>query len=377
MITSRLISLIRKEFLQILRDPRTLALALVMPLVQLFLLGYAATNDVRNVRLAVFNQDPGPEARALLDAYRAADYFSLAYEVRSEEALRDLIDSSQARVGLIIPPDYSLRLQGEGQAEVAFILDGSDPTVAATALSAAQVIGQQHATKVLADRLGRRGQPTAIRPPIEVRTQVWYNPDLESAYFMIPGVIGMILYAITSILTSTAIVRERERGTIEQLIVTPIRPWELIVGKLLPYVILGFLNTIEVLAVGHWWFGVPIAGSLWLIFGLSALFLLTSLGIGLLASTIANTQQEAILTVFMTMLPSIFLSGFFFPLEAMPKVLQWISYLMPLRYYLVIIRSLLLKGVGADMIKGDILALAIFGFSIMTLAALRFRKRLD
>jgi ABC-2 type transport system permease protein len=190
-------------------------------------------------------------------------------------------------------------------------------------------------------------------------------------------VIGMILYAITSILTSTAIVRERERGTIEQLIVTPIRPWELVVGKLLPYVFVAFFDTVEVLAIGAFWFKLPIRGSLALILLLSGLFLLTSLGIGLLASTIANTQQEAILTVFMTMLPSIFLSGFFFPLEAMPKVLQWISYLMPLRYYLVIIRSLLLKGVGADMIKGDILALAIFGFSIMTLAALRFRKRLD
>ncbi|HEY5669754.1 MAG TPA: ABC transporter permease [Anaerolineales bacterium] len=376
-MNSRLTSLIRKEFLQILRDPRTLALALVMPLVQLFLLGYSATNDVRNVPLAVYNQDRGPEARALLDAYRAANYFSLEYDVSSEQELRDLIDRGQARGGLVIPPDYSSRLQGDGQAEVAFILDGSDPTVAATALSAAQVIGQQHATSVLSDRLGRRGQSSAIRPPIEVRTQVWYNPDLESAYFMIPGVIGMILYAITSILTSTAIVRERERGTIEQLIVTPIRPWELVVGKMLPYVILAFLNTLEVLAIGALWFHVPIRGDLGLILLLSALFLLTSLGIGLLASTIANTQQEAMLTVWMTLLPSIFLSGFFFPLEAMPKVLQWLSYLMPLRYYLVIIRSLLLKGVGAEMLKGDIVALAIFGFAIMAAAAMRFRKRLD
>lgn len=376
-MNSRLASLIRKEFLQILRDPRTLALALVMPLVQLFLLGYSATNDVRNVPLAVYNQDRGPEARALLDAYRAANYFSLEYDVSSEQELRDLIDRGQARGGLVIPPDYSSRLQGDGQAEVAFILDGSDPTVAATALSAAQVIGQQHATSVLSDRLGRRGQSSAIRPPIEVRTQVWYNPDLESAYFMIPGVIGMILYAITSILTSTAIVRERERGTIEQLIVTPIRPWELVVGKMLPYVILAFLNTLEVLAIGALWFHVPIRGDLGLILLLSALFLLTSLGIGLLASTIANTQQEAMLTVWMTLLPSIFLSGFFFPLEAMPKVLQWLSYLMPLRYYLVIIRSLLLKGVGAEMLKGDIVALAIFGFAIMAAAAMRFRKRLD
>jgi drug efflux transport system permease protein len=377
MMNSRLGSLIRKEFIQILRDPRTLMLVLVMPVMQLFLLGYAATNDVRNVPLVVYNQDPGPEARALLDAYRSADYFSLAYEVNSEQQLRDLIDGGRARAGLIIPPDYGDQLQGDGIAQVAFILDGSDPTTAATALSAAQAIGQQQATQVLSERLARRGQTAAVQPPIQVRTQVWYNPDLVSAYFMIPGVIGMILYTITTILTATAIVRERERGTIEQLIVTPIRSWELVVGKLLPYVILAFLNTLEVLFIGALWFKVPIRGSLVLILILSGLFLASSLGIGLLVSTIANTQQEAMLTVMMTMLPSLFLSGFFFPLEAMPKVLQWISYLIPLRYYLMIIRTLLLKGVGAEMLKGDILALAIFGAVIMAAAALRFHKRLD
>ena len=273
MINSRLTSLIRKEFIQILRDPRTLILVLVMPVMQLFLLGYAATNDVRNVPLGVYNQDPGPEARSLLDAYRAADYFSLAYEVNSERALRDLIDSGKARAGLVIPPDYGERLQGNEQAEVAFILDGSDPTVAATALAAAQTIGQQQATKVLADRLGRRGQASAISPPIDVRTQVWYNPDLVSAYFMIPGVIAMILFTITTILTATAIVRERERGTIEQLIVTPIRSWELVVGKLLPYVILAFMNTVEILLFGALWFKVPIRGNLFLLGLLSGLFL--------------------------------------------------------------------------------------------------------
>jgi len=377
MINSRLTSLIRKEFIQILRDPRTLALVLVMPIMQLFLLGYAATNDVRNVPLAVYNQDPGPEARSLLDAYRSADYFSLSYQANSEAELRDLIDSGKARAGLVIPPDYGLSLQGNGVANVAFILDGSDPTVAATALSAAQSIGQQHATLVLAARLGRRGQPQAVRPPIEVRSQVWYNPDLVSAYFMIPGVIGMILFAITAILTATAVVRERERGTIEQLIVTPIRSWELVVGKLLPYVILAFANTLEVLIIGALWFKVPIRGDVSLLLALSGLFLVSSLGVGLLISTVANTQQEAMLSVFFTFLPSIFLSGFFFPLQALPKVLQWFSYLVPLRYFLVILRSIMLKGVGADMLRTDIFALVIFGTIIMTAAALRFKKRLD
>jgi ABC-2 type transport system permease protein len=376
-MNSRLIALIRKEFIQIRRDPRTLVILLLIPIVQLFLLGYAATNDVRNVPLAVFDQDRGAEARKLLEAYRAADYFRLAYEVDTEAELRDLIDRGSARAGLIIPPDFTAQIQGNGSTAIAFFLDGTDPTVASTALSAAQLIGQSLSTRILVARAEQRGQPFSLTPPVEVRTQVWYNPDLVSAYFMIPGVIGMVLFAITSIATATAIVRERERGTIEQLIVTPIRSWELVAGKLLPYAILAFTNTLEVLAIGHFWFKLPIRGDLGLILALSGLFLITSLGIGMLASTIANTQQEAMLTVFMLFLPGIFLSGFFFPLEAMPKVLQWISAVYPLRYYLVIIRSLTLKNVGAQVLQQNILALVIFGVIIMTFAAMRFRKRLD
>ncbi|HLF74953.1 MAG TPA: ABC transporter permease [Anaerolineales bacterium] len=375
-MNSRLISIIRKEFIQIFRDVRTLAMILVIPIMQLFLLGYSATSDVRNIPLAVLDQSRSPESRALLDSYRAADYFRIAYTVDSEAEIDALISSGRARAAVIIPPGYAQRLN-EGRAQVAFILDGSDPTSASTALSAAQLISQAHSTDILTEQFARTGSGMRVRPPVEVRTTVWYNPDMVSAHFMIPGVIGMILYAIAAILTATSVVRERERGTIEQLIVTPIRPWELIVGKLMPYVILGFFNTIEVLAVGHWWFGMPIRGDLGLILFLSIVFLITGLGIGLFASTIARTQQEAMLTVWMTLLPSIFLSGFFFPLEAMPRVLQWLSYLMPLRYYLVIIRSLLLKGVGLEMIQTEVLAMTAFAVAIMTAAALRFHKRLD
>jgi ABC-2 type transport system permease protein len=375
-MNSRLISIIRKEFIQIFRDPRTLAMIVVIPIMQLFLLGYSATNDVRNVPLAVLDRSRSEQSRALLDSYRAADYFRLAYVVDSESEIEELIFAGKARAAVIIPPDYAQRLN-HGNAQIAFILDGSDPTSASTALSASQLIGQAHSTGILAQKFERSGMSLRVQPPVDVRTTVWFNPDLISAHFMIPGVIGMILYAIAAILTASSVVRERERGTIEQLIVTPIRPWELIVGKLMPYVALGFFNTIEVLAVGHWWFGVPIRGDLGLIILLSGVFLVTGLGIGLLASTIANTQQEAMLTVWMTLLPSIFLSGFFFPLEAMPKVLQWFSYLMPLRYYLVIIRALLLKGVGLEMIRMEVIAMTLFAVGIMTLAALRFRKRLD
>jgi ABC-2 type transport system permease protein len=377
MFNSRLLSIIRKEFIQIVRDPRTLALALVIPVMQLFLLGYAATNDVRNVPLAVFDQDRGAAARALLDAFRSADYFRLAFDVGSEAELRSLIERGQARAGLIIPPDYSARLKGTRTAQAALVLDGSDPTSASTSLAAAQLIGQAHATHILTERMAQRGQPASLQLPVEVRTQVWYNPDLTSAYFMVPGLVGMILQTLTSILTASAVVRERERGTIEQLIVTPIRAWELLVGKLLPYVMLALANTFEVLVIGALWFKVPVRGDLLLIAAVSGLFLVTGLGIGLLASTIANTQQEAMLTVWMTLLPSLFLSGFFFPLEAMPPFLQVVSYVMPLRYYLFAIRSLMLKGVGIEALQTQIIALAIFGTLIMTAAALRFKKRLD
>jgi len=375
-MNSRLLSIIRKEFIQIFRDPRTLGLILVMPIVQLFLLGYAATTDVKNVPIAVMDQSRTPESRALLDAFRAADYFRIDYVVYSEEEIQILIERGDIRAALVIPPDYDRSLLG-GDAQVSMILDGSDATVGSTALSTANQIGQSYSIKILTEQASRQGQGATVRPPLEVRTRVWYNPDLVSAYFMIPGMIGMILYFITALLTASAIVRERERGTIEQLIVTPIRSWELIVGKVVPYVLLGFFDTMEVLLIGHYWFKVPIRGDLGLIIATSGLLLLSSLGIGLFASTIANTQQEAFLTVMFTMLPSIFLSGFFFPLDAMPQFLQIVSSIIPLRYFLVIIRTLLLKGVGAVAIQNEIIALAIFGVVIMGAAAARFRKRLD
>jgi ABC-2 type transport system permease protein len=373
----RLTSIIRKEFIQIIRDPRTLVIAIMIPVMQLFLLGYAATNDVRNIPLVVFDQDRGQAARALLDAYRSSDYFLLAFDVNSEAEIHSLIDSGDAGAGLIIPPNYSTEIRSGGQSEVMFVFDGSDATATKTALAAAQQIGNAHATKIQSERIERSGVTTSDRLPLEIRTQVWYNPDLEDAYFMVPGLIGTILYMVTAILTASAIVRERERGTIEQLIVTPIRSWELVVGKITPYVLIALFNTLETIFVGSWWFGVPIRSNMGTILALSSLFLLSSLGIGLLASTIAKTQQEAMITVFATMLPAMMLSGYLFPIEAMPKWLQVISYFIPLRYYLTIIRSLLLKGVGIESLRFEILALVVFGVGLMTLASLRFRKRLD
>jgi len=377
MFNSRLFSLIRKEFIQITRDPRTLALTFAMPIVQLFLLGYAATNDVRNVPLAVFDQDKSPASRALLDAYRAADYFRIEFDVNSESELRTLIDEGSARAGILIPHGYGDLIASGHVAQVAFIIDGSDPTVAGTALASATLIGQAKATRLTLERLALRGQAGAAQPSIEVRTQVWYNPDLVSAYYMIPALIGLILQFLTVVLTATAIVRERERGTIEQLIVTPIRAWELMVGKLTPYVIIAFIDTLEILIAGVLLFHVPINGDIGLLLLLAALFLVTTLGLGLFISTVANTQQEAMITGIFFNLPSIFLSGFFFPLAAMPKILQWASYAIPLRYFLIIVRAIVLKGVGAEVLWPEIIALSIFAVVIMGGAALRFRKRLD
>jgi ABC-2 type transport system permease protein len=347
-----------------------------MPIMQLFLLGYAATTDVKNISLAVWDQSRSPQSRALLDAFRSANYFSINYVVGSDSEYRELIESGDIRAALIIPPDYESRLLDK-TAQVSLVLDGSDATVGGTALSTAKLIGQSYATKVTVEQAALTGRLTSLAPSLEVRTQVWYNPDLNAAYFNVPGVIGMILYFITTLLTASSIVRERERGTIEQLIVTPIRSWELVVGKILPYSILALIDMVEVLIIGHYWFKVPIRGDLYLIFALSALFLISSLGIGLFASTIAKTQQEAFIIVMFTMLPSIFLSGFFFPIAAMPKFLQVISAFIPLRYYLVIIRALMLKGVGLYALRTEVFALMVFAVCIMSLAASRFHKRLD
>lgn len=375
-MNSRLMSIVRKEFIQLFRDKRMLALILVVPLIQLFLLSYVLSNEVRDLPLAVFDQSHSAEGRALLDAYRATDYFKLTYTVRSNAELTNLIEKGEVGVGLIIPPDYATRLH-EGQAQVAFILDGSDPNVANTALSVAQLIAQSYSTKLLTQKLVRSGINMRLQLPVEVRTTVWYNPDMVSAYFMIPGVIAMILYAITALLTASAVVREREYGTIEQLIVTPILPLELVIGKILPYVILGLFDTFEVIAIGHFVFGVPVRGSLLLITLVSILFLFSGLGTGLFASTIANTQQEAMLTVFMTLLPGIFLSGFLFPISNFPLALQWLSYAIPMRYFLKVIRVLMIKGTGFASIQNEVIALIIFGVIIMGAAALRIRKRLD
>jgi ABC-2 type transport system permease protein len=370
----RILSITRKEFLHIVRDPRTLAVMFLIPVVQLLLLGYAATTDVKHLPMAVLDQDRTARSRELVEAYRVSGYFDIVSTVGSEAEMVQAVDSGRAQAGLTIPAGFERALARGEKVKVGIVIDGSDPAVASTALSAALSVGQAQSLEVLQSTLGGRLEAA---PGIEVQPRVWYNPSLESANFMIPGLIGMILQMLTMLLTAMAIVREREQGTIEQLIVTPIRPLELIVGKVAPYVVIAFWDLLEILAIGVWWFNVPIHGSVPLLLELTSVFLLTSLGLGILVSTVSKTQQEAMMLTFFVMLPSIFLSGYFFPIAAMPQVLQVASRLIPLTYVLIIVRAIILKGVGIEMLAGDVLGLGVFGGVVLILAALRFRKRLE
>ena len=380
MAITRIIAITRKEFIQILRDRRTLVVTLLMPIIQLVLMGYAAASDVKNVPLAVLDQSRTAQSRALLDAFRATGYFVINYEVTSEPDLQRLIDEGQAKTGLIIPPDYGQKVsRGQGVA-VAFIIDGTDSSISAGSLAAARLIGQTQSAGMQVQRLSRQASISSSMSSasaIDVRTQVWYNPDMVTSFIMVPAMIGLILQSITSTLSASAIVRERENGTIEQLIVTPIRSWELIVGKLFPYTLIAFADVLEILILGTLWFHVPIRGSIGLLLALAGLFVITSLSLGLLISTAARTQREAQTLGMLIQLPSMFLSGFFFPIAAMPQVLQWISVLIPLKYFLTIVKAIVLKGAGLQLLLPEVLALVIFALVTMVIAVSRFRKRLD
>ncbi len=375
---NRILPIIRKEFIHILRDRRALMIAFLTPVIQMIILGYAATTDVRNVPLAVLDQDRTRQSRALIDAFVQSGQFTIYSYVMSERDLAAQIDSGQARAGLIIPPDYGRTVTAGRDAGVVFVLDGSDPSVASSALSSARLIGVALATRVREETLARRGATTALTPGApQVRERVWYNPDMDSAIFMVPGLIGLVLQFQATLLTASAVVRERERGTIEQLIVTPIRPYELMLGKILPYALVELLVVGEVLLVGTLWFGVPIRGSLILLVAIACLFLVSTLALGLLISTIARTQFEAFQLSFLTLLPSVFISGFIYPIDAMPALLQLISKIIPLTYFLVVVRGIIIKGVGVEALLPQIAALTIFGAALLTIASLRFRKRLD
>jgi ABC-2 type transport system permease protein len=364
----RMVAVLRKEALHIIRDPRTLTIIFFIPIMQMILLGYAATTDIENIGLAVLDGDRSAESRELIRAFEATNYFE-AIHVGSQEELTTLLDKGEARAAMVIPAGYGQSVLSGEDVQVGILVDGSDPTIASDVMASALQTGQDWSRK-LASHLGQSGG-------LEIRPTVWYNPGLESVNFMIPALMGLIMQFLSTLVTSMAIVREREYGTMEQLIVTPIKPLELVIGKTLPYILVSFFAFLEVLVVGMFWFGVPIHGSLVLLLELSLVFLLGSLGIGIVISSVAGTQQEAMMLSFLVLLPSIFLSGFFFPLDAMPWALDVVSYLIPLRYMLIIIRGIVLKGVGLPILHNEVIFLCVFCIGMLLLASVRFRKNLE
>jgi ABC-2 type transport system permease protein len=283
-------ALIKKEMIHMLRDPRTLVFIFLMPILQLVLLGYANNTEIRNVPTVVFNQDNSKASRALLDSFDATGYFSFDHAVYSQAEVNQLIDSGKVKVGIVIPPDYSHNLSTRQTADVLVLLDGADPTIAGAVLSAAALVGQAHGTNVRSQQTVLQGGQGGGSIPVDIRTRVFYNPDLLGSYNIVPGLIAMILFQTGTSLTALAIVKERERGTMEQLIVTPIRSWELILAKIIPYILVSFANTILIMAIGSFLFGVPLRGSILLLFALVGVYLLPILGLGLLISTAAQTQ---------------------------------------------------------------------------------------
>ena len=370
----RMLTVARKELIHIVRDLRSLVVLFLIPVVQLFLLAYAANSDVEHLRIAVVDADRTPQSRELVEAYHVSGYFDVVAFAGSEEELARMVDRGETWAGLIIPSGYGADVSAGRTAGAAFVIDGSDPVVAQTVFAASQSVGQAHGVEIIERRLGIS---TDEMSALQVHPRVWYNPNMRSINFMVPGLIATIVFILTMIMTGLAIVQEREWGTIEQLMVTPIRPIELVTGKIAPYVVISFIEILEVLLFGVFWFHVPVRGSVPLLLALSALFLMTSLGLGIFISSVANSFQQAMFVVAFIMLPSLFLSGFIYPLDAMPRALRLISYLNPLRYMLVIIRGIVLKGVGMRALVNEVVALIVFGVTIMGFAATRLHKRLE
>jgi ABC-2 type transport system permease protein len=359
-VIARVWAIVAKEFIQIRRDPRTLAIVLAMPLMQLILFGYAINTTVDHIATVVLDQARDAQSRGFLSTFFNTGYFDRAGSVGSIEQMRQAIDAGTARVGIVVPPDFSRDLLAGRGPQAQVLVDGSDPNTAQTAL-------------LVAGTLAQRGGPAAI----DVRPVVLYNPGMQSINFMIPGLLGLILQFQTLLLTAFAVVRERERGTLEQLVVTPVKPWELMLGKILPFVVVAFANVFVASAIGRFWFGVEFAGSFVLLLGLAGLFVLSSLGLGLLISTVSQTQAQAMQLALFVMLPSIILSGFVFPREGMPHPIRDLGLLIPLTYFLQILRGIILKGVGVEVLWPEVLALAVFGLVVFGLSANRFRKTMD
>jgi len=372
----RILHLVRKELIQLRRDPQMLRIVFISPIFQLFVFGYAVTTDVKHVATALLDQDRSVQSRDLAERFVRSGYFDIERLPAGPDEVDRQLDDGEVQVALVIPRGFAADLAADRTARVQLLVDGSDSMTAAMVAGYAGGVAGEFSAQVATDRLERLRAQVQRVPAVEERTRVWYNPELKSVRYMVPGVLSMILFLVTMLLTSMAIVKEREIGTLEQLVVTPITPGELIVGKTLPYIGIGFISMLLVLALSTFWFRVPIAGSVALLFALAIVFIFTSLGLGLFISTISHTQQQAMMSTFFFMLPSILLSGFMFPIANMPQIIQYVTLLIPLRYFLVIVRGIFLKGNGFAILWPQVAVLLVFGVAILGLAALRFRKRL-
>jgi ABC-2 type transport system permease protein len=380
----RIKSMIRKEFIQVLRDPRMRVILFIPPIMQLIVFGYAANTDIRNIRLAVYDLDRTPESREVISRFSSSGYFRLTAEATHPDEIRRWIDEGSISAALQINDDFARKLRQRTGATLQILVDGTDSNTASIVMSYAQLIVAEYSRLVLLERFHRlSGVPDRVKRPffrrggIEIQSRAFFNPNLESRNFYVPGIIALLIMLVTLILTCMAIVREREIGTMEQMIVSPIRPVELILGKTIPFAIVGYIDVALVTFVGVFLFEVPIRGSLPLLLFATTLYLLSTLGIGLFISTISRTQQQAMMSMFFFFVPAILLSGFIFPISNMPEVVQYLTYLNPLRYFLVIIRGIFLKGNGFDILWPQMLALAILGSAVFAFSSLRFRKRLE
>ena len=369
----RLRCLVRKELLELRMNPRLFGLVVIAPIIQLTMLGYAATTDVKDVPLVVADGDRSTASRELIARFDASQNFRIVDTVTTVDEIEPYLERGSAWLALSIPRGYGDSVHDRRPVAVQVVADGTDSNSTTVALGyATSLIGGY------AQELALRGtEGAATSPPgIDARIRVWFNPQLESRFFMIPGVLALILLIITSNLAAMAIVRERELGTLEQLNVTPLRRWELIVGKLLPYGLIGLVDVVLVVAVAVLWFEVPLRGSLLLLFGMCLVYVLCTLSLGLFISTISDTQQQAMMTAtFFFLTPMIYLSGFIFPIENMPAAIQPLTYLIPLRYFLVIVRGIFLKGIGLDLLWPQAAAMAAWGLGMLTLAVVRSSKR--
>ena len=365
-----------KEFIQVLRDPRMKILVFMVPVIQLLLFGYVATTDVHNIATAVYDLDNTVASRELVARFVRSGYFKVVEHIDNDKRERELIDRGTVSAVLQVNKGFEEDLHAGRTAAVQLIVDGTDSNTANIVINYGAKITGEYSANILAKRVSRLKGAARRTFQVELETRAWFNENLESRNFYIPGVMALLLMVATAVLTSLAIVREKEIGTMEQILVTPMTPAEFILGKTVPFALIGFVDVLIVTGVGVFWFDIPVRGSFALILLCAGLYLMTTLGVGLLISTICSTQQQAMMSTFFFIFPAVLLSGFMFPIANMPRIIQYLTYLNPLRYFLVIVRGVFLKGIGVGVLWPQMLALAIIGCFALWLAANRFRKTL-